>query len=356
LEGAVPNVQFKDYYDVLGIDRNANEQEIRAAFRKRARELHPDVNRNDPQAAEKFKDLNEAHEVLSSADKRAMYDRFGEDWQRYKDAGVSPTDDPYARRTVTNEDFESWFTGGNGTFTFETSHPGGNGRFSDFFNLLFGNQSEAPGRTRIRQPRPQRGADSELVTTITLEEAATGTSRQVTIKAPEACPICDGTGVARGGTCPRCDGRGTIDRHKQLEVSIPKGVRTGSRVRIAGQGAPGARGGPAGDVYLVIRVLPHPRFERNGDDLLAETHVPLYMAVLGGEVVVDTLSGPVALTIPAGTQQGRLFRLRGKGMPVLGSKTDARGDLKVRVIVDIPADLSPDERDAFERLRRSREP
>lgn len=352
----MPNVQFKDYYDVLGVDRGASEQEIRAAFRKGARDLHPDVNRDDPQAAEKFKDLNEANEVLSSADKRAMYDRFGADWQRYKDAGVSPSGNRNAQRTATNEDFESWFTGGNGTFTFETSTATGNGRFSDFFNLLFGNQGEPTSRPRVRPSPPRRGADSELATTITLEEAARGTSRQVTIKAPEPCPMCNGSGIARGAMCPKCDGRGTIDRHKQLEVRIPKGVRTGSRVRIAGQGASGSHGGPAGDVYLVIKVLPHQRFERNGDDLSAETHVPLYSAMLGGEVVVETLSGPVALTIPAGTQQGKTFRLKGKGMPLLGSKTDARGDLRIRVTVDIPTDLTAGEREAFERLRDNRQP
>lgn len=352
----MPNVQFKDYYEVLGVDRAATEQDIRAAFRKRARELHPDVNRDDPQAAEKFKDLNEANEVLSSADKRAMYDRFGNDWQRYKDAGMSPSDGQYTRRPPTNEDFESWFTGGNGTFTFETTTSGGNGRFSDFFNLLFGNQAESPGRTRIRSAPPRRGADSELVTTVTLEEAFAGTSRQVTIKAPEVCPICDGSGTARGAVCPRCDGRGTIDRLKELEVRIPKGVRTGSRVRIAGQGASGSNGGPAGDVYLVIKVLPHHRFTRDGDDLVTVSHVPLYTAMLGGEAVVETLSGSVALTIPAGTQQGKVFRLRRKGMPLLGSRTDARGDLRLRVIVDIPRDLSAEEREAFEHLRSAREP
>lgn len=352
----MPNVGFKDYYDVLGVARTATVQEIRAAFRKRARELHPDVNRDDPQAAEKFKDLNEAHEVLSSVDKRAMYDRFGNDWQRYKDAGVSPSDGQYTRRTATDEDFGSWFTGEKGTFTFETSTSGGNGRFSDFFNLLFGGQAEAPGRTRIRPSRPRRGVDNELATTVTLEESFKGASRQVTIKAPELCAVCDGTGIARGATCPRCDGRGTIDRHKQLEVRIPKGVRTGSRVRIAGQGASGSNGGPAGDVYLVIKVLPHPGFDRNGDDLVAENHVPVYTAMLGGEVVVETLSGPVALTIPAGTQQGSVFRLKGKGMPILGPKIEARGDLRLRVTVDTPVDLSPEERGAFERLRSSREP
>ncbi len=351
----MPNVQFKDYYDVLGVDRGASEQQIRAAFRKRARELHPDVNRDDPQAAEKFKDLNEAHEVLSSADKRAMYDRFGEEWQRYRDAGVSPSDAPYTRRGAPNEDFESWFTGGEGSFTYRTSGAG-NERFSDFFNLLFGNQGEPAGRSRIRQNRPTRGTDSELTTTVTLEEAFTGTTRQVTIKSPEACPICSGSGTARGATCPRCDGSGTVDRQKQLEVRIPKGVRTGSRVRIAGQGASGSHGGAAGDVYLVIRVLPHPRFERNGADLVAEVHVPLYSAMLGGETVVETLSGPIALTIPAGTQQGQLFRLRGKGMPVLGSRAGEHGDLRLRVIVDIPTDLTEEERQAFERLRDSRQP
>ena len=350
----MPNVQFKDYYDVLGVERGATEQELRAAFRKRARELHPDVNRDDPEAAEKFKDLNEAHEVLSSPDKRAMYDRFGNDWQRYKDAGVSPSDSQYTRRAATNEDFESWFTGEHGEYTFESS-TSQNARFSDFFNLLFGNQGNQGERTRIRSSRPRRGADSELATSVSLEEAFRGTSRQVTIKAPETCPICDGTGTARGATCPRCDGRGMVDRQRQLEVRIPAGVRTGSRIRIAGQGAQGLDGGPSGDVYLVIHVQPDPRFERKGDDLLAETHVPLYTAILGGEVVVDTMSGPIALTIPPGTQQGRVFRLRSKGMPVLGSKTVARGDLRLRVTVDIPADLTPEERDAFERLRSNRE-
>lgn len=351
----MPNVQFKDYYDVLGVDRGATDQEIRTAFRKRARELHPDVNRDDPQAAEKFKDLNEAHEVLSSADKRAMYDRFGNDWQRYKDAGVSPSDGQFTRRTASNEDFESWFTGENGGYTFETSTSGQNARFSDFFTLLFGNQGEPAERTRIRSRRPRRGADSELATTVTLEEAFSGTSRQITIKSPETCPVCDGTGSARGATCPRCDGRGTVDRQRQLEVRIPAGVRTGSRIRVAGQGAQGLNGGPSGDVYLVIQVQPDARFERRGNDLLAETHVPLYTAMLGGEVVIETLSGPIALTIPPGTQQGRVFRLRGKGMPILGSNTDARGDLRLRVIVDIPVDLTPEERAAFERLRSSRE-
>lgn len=346
----MPNVQFKDYYDMLGVGRDASEQQIRVAFRKRARELHPDVNRDDPQAAEKFKDLNEAHEVLSSADKRAMYDRFGEEWQRYRDAGVSSSDAQYTRRSSSKEDFESWFTGGDGSFTYRT--PGaGNERFSDFFNLLFGNQGEPAGRSRIRQNRPQRGTDSDLSTTVTLEEAFTATMRQVTIKAPEACPICSGSGTARGATCPRCDGRGTVERQKQLEVRIPKGVRTGSRVRIAGQGASGSHGGAAGDVFLVIRVLPHPRFERSDADLVAEVHVPLYAAMLGGETVVETLSGPVALTIPAGTQQGQLFRLRGKGMPVLGSKTGEHGALRLRVVVDIPTDLTGEERLAFERLR-----
>lgn len=352
----MPNLEFKDYYDVLGVARNATDQEIRAAFRKRARELHPDVNRDDPQAAEKFKDLNEAHEVLSSSDKRVMYDRFGNDWQHYKDAGVSPAGGQSARRAANSQDFESWFTGQNGTFTFDSSTSDGNGRFSEFFNLLFGSQGDVPGRTRIRPSRPRRGSDSELATTVTLEEAFNGASRQVTIKAPEMCPICDGTGIARGATCPRCDGRGTIDRHRQLEVRIPEGVRTGSRVRIGGQGEAGANGGPAGDVYLVIKVLPSPRFERNADDLVAETHVPLYTAILGGEVVVDTLSGPVALSIPAGTQQGSVFRLKGKGMPALGSKGEARGDLRLRVTVDIPTELSSKERDTFERLQNDREP
>lgn len=350
------SVDFKDYYQVLGVDRDADEKAIRGAFRQRAKQMHPDVNRDDPKAEDRFKDLNEAFEVLSDSEKRRMYDRFGEDWKRYQDAGVSPDDvfrggGPQSR-PGTAEDFGTWFAGENGGFTFESADSGG--RFSDFFNLLFGAQQSGGGRVRQATARPRRGDDLEAPTTITLEEAAAGTQRRLSVRTPEACTLCNGTGEVRGAMCPRCDGSGMTETMKELEVTIPKGVRTGSRVRISGRGGPGMNGGPAGDVYLVIRVVPHARFEREGDDLIETVTVPLYTAVLGGEVVVPTINGQVALTIPAGTQAGRQFRLRGKGMPKLGAKAGEAGDLRVRAAVGLPQDLTGQERSLFEQLRALR--
>jgi DnaJ-class molecular chaperone len=350
----MPNtVEFKDYYQVLGVERGADEKTIRAAFRSRAKKMHPDVNRDDPQAEERFKDLNEAFEVLSDADKRRMYDRFGEDWKRYQDAGISPDEmfrkGAAAGRQSSSQDFGTWFAGDDGSFTFESAD--NNGRFSDFFNLLFGAQQSASGRVRQATTRPRRGDDLEAPTTITLEEAASGTQRRLSVRSPETCSLCKGSGEVRGGMCPRCDGRGTTETTKELEVSIPRGVRTGSRVRISGRGGAGLNGGPSGDVYLVIKVVPHPRFERAGDDLIETVAIPIYTAVLGGEVVVPTITGQVALTVPPGTQAGRQFRLRGKGMPKLGSTTGEAGDLRVRASIEVPTELTHEERDLFEQLR-----
>lgn len=349
----MPNtVDFKDYYGVLGVDRPADEKAVRAAFRQRAKDLHPDVNRDDPKAGEKFKDLNEAFEVLSDPEKRKMYDRFGEDWKRYKDAGISPDDIARGRgatrRQSTPQDFGTWYAGENGGFSFDSAESGG--RFSDFFNLVFGAQQSATGRVRQAAARPRRGDDLEAPTTITMEEAASGAQRRLTVRSPGACTMCKGSGEVRGGMCPRCDGAGTIEALKELEVTIPNGVRTGSRVRISGKGGPGMNGGPAGDVYLVIRIVPHPRFERVGDDLIETVSMSLYKAVLGGEVVIPTIGGQVALTIPPGTQQGKQFRLRGKGMPKLGSATGESGDLLVKTAIEIPTDLSDQERALFEQL------
>lgn len=350
----MPNtVDFKDYYRVLGVERDADEKAIRSAFRARAKQMHPDVNRDDPNAEETFKELNEAYEVLSDVEKRRMYDRFGEDWQRYQSAGVSPDEvfrgGAAPGRPASTEDFGTWFAGDNGSFTFESANSGG--RFSDFFTLMFGGQQQAADRVRQTTQRPRRGDDLEAPTTITLEEAASGTHRRLSVRTPETCSLCNGAGEVRGGMCPRCDGGGTIPSMKELEVSIPRGVRTGSRVRISGKGGPGMNGGPAGDVYLVIKVVPHPRFERTGDDLVQTVSVPLYTAILGGEVVVPTINGQVALTVPPGTQADRQFRLRGKGMPKLGSATGEAGDLRVRSAIELPTDLSEEERTLFERLR-----
>jgi DnaJ-class molecular chaperone len=362
-------VDFKDYYNVLGVERTATDSEIKTAFRKKARKLHPDVNRDDPQASERFKEVNEAYEVLSDAEKRRMYDRFGEDWQRYRDAGVSPDD--YTSYTTSGagpsqqsyQDFEQWFTGGGPSApsgSWEWNERDGyretNGRFSDFFNLLFGNEAPGAGaKDRFRRPRPLRGDDIEVAAEISLREAYEGASRKLTLQAPSPCSTCGGTGIARGAMCPTCDGTGQVTKSKTLEVKIPKGVKTGSRVRIAGQGGNGSHGAPNGDVYLVITVRNDPVFERVGDNLKTNVTIPLYTALLGGEIVVPTMNGRVALTVPPDTQNHKVFRLRGKGMPKSGKNASGYGDLLAEVTVELPTELSDEEKSLFTQLQNLRQ-
>ena len=349
-------VQFKDYYSILGVNRDADQKEIKRAFRKKARESHPDVNRDNPDAETQFKDINEAYEVLSDSEKRSMYDRYGADWQRYRDAGFDATSGPErSSQGQAGGDFEQWFTGSpGGGFTYTTTTSSGDsGGFSDFFNLLFGREG---GRSSGFQStmRPIRGQDLEVNASVGLEEAYHGTTRRLTVRAPKLCDLCDGTGVVRGAMCPRCDGSGELLEPRTIEVKIPAGVRTGSRVRVRGQGGPGQHGGAAGDVYLIVTVNADPGFERSGDNLRTTVEVPLYDAILGGEVRVPTMTGHVLLTVPPETQGGKTFRLRGKGMPKLGRPTE-HGDLLAKVEVTIPTNLSDAERDRFTELRNLRQ-
>lgn len=347
-------VQFKDYYDVLGVRRSADDAAIRSAYRTQARKLHPDVNRDDPDAEERFKEVNEAYEVLSDSEKRRLYDRFGRDWQRYRDAGFSTETGPHSR--ANSDDFGTWFTGspqGAGGST----HSDTTGRFSDFFDLLFGNNTDRQAQSFARQSRPLRGEDSELEVEVSLEEAFHGTSRRVTLQSPTVCNTCGGSGLARGTTCPTCDGTGQVPHRRTIEVNIPPGVRSGSRIRAAGQGAAGRNGGPSGDVYLRVRMKDDPRFTRVGNDLHTSVDVPLYTALLGGEVIVPTLESRVALTIPAETQNGRVFRLKGKGMPKLGGKHEGsgHGDLLVSARIQLPTNLTDQERQLLRDLRDLRQ-
>jgi len=356
-------IHFKDYYEVLGVDRSADEKAVKKAFRDRARKLHPDVNTNDPQAEEKFKELNEAYEVLSDHDKRERYDTFGADWERYQqaDPGAGNPFTTSARGTRTSpppDDFEAWFTG-NSTGGFEyREQSGGSSRFSDFFDLLFGNQQSGAGRSTGRstfRDRPRRGEDLEMIASVSLREAYNGTAREINIQVPEPCKTCGGTGLARGVECPTCDGTGVVNRSKRLEVRIPAGVHTGSRIRVAGQGGQGENGGPNGDIYIAITVAPDSRFTVNGTDITTKARVPLYTAILGGEIEVVTVDGRVALNIPPGTQNGRTFRLRAKGMPKLGGKPNERGDLLVQTEVQLPQDLTDRERELFTELKNLRQ-
>jgi molecular chaperone DnaJ len=348
----MPKVEFKDYYEALGVERSADDAALKAAFRKAARKHHPDVNPGDAQAEERFKEVNEAYEVLSDPDKRKLYDRYGEEWQRYKDAGYTGDEPQGGSRRASTEDFGSWFTGNSGGYT--TTDFGTSGDHSDFFETLFG--SFGGGRrgtdtfTRAT-PRPRRGQDIDAEVEVTFDEAFRGTTRRFDIQAEEVCPTCGGSGLVRNTICPTCDGAGYIPRIKTIEVKIPAGVTNGSRVRVAGQGGAGQAGGPSGDVYLIVKVADDKRFARDGDNLRTDVDVPLFAALLGGKAQVTTPTGRVELTIPAETQQGKVFRLRGQGMPKLKSKTGERGDLLARANVVLPTNLTDREKALLEELR-----
>ncbi len=312
-------MEYKDYYKILGVKKNASDKEIKKAFRRLARQHHPDVNPDDPAAEERFKEINEAYEVLSDPEKRKRYDQLGADWKRWQQAGGRAGEYDWSRwatsqpggrvhvRYGTPEDLEDLF--------------GGSSPFSDFFSQIFGGAGVRGGGSGFQyQARPQRGQDYEQPVEITLAEAYHGTTR-----------ILDKDG-------------------QRLEVKIPPGAKTGTRVRISGQGGPGGGGGSAGDLYLRVKVLPDARFERRGNNLHVAVPVDLYTMVLGGEVRVPTMTGSVMLSIPPGTQNGRKFRLRGKGMPLL-RQPGKYGDLYARMEVQLPTHLTPQERELFEKLR-----
>jgi molecular chaperone DnaJ len=364
-------MQYKDYYNTLGVKRNAGEKEIKSAFRKLARKHHPDLNPNDREAEARFKEVNEAYEVLSDPEKRTKYDQFGSDWERYQQSAGSSGGFDFSKYSQGFGGFSGFTTasggrrGGRATAAPGASGDagglGGDGDFSDFFEMLFGQSAASRraggsgsgyysgGRTRT-VPRP--GQDYEQEIDLSLEEMFTGTQRMLEMEVPEACPTCGGTGVANNAICPTCKGAGTSHRSKRLEVSIPPGGHTGSRVRFAGEGGPGQAGGAKGNLYLRLNVLPHERYERKGNDLHVTVGVPLYTAVLGGEVHVPTLKGTrLALKIPAGTQNGRTFKLSGQGMPNL-KKQEVRGDLYAKVEVQLPTELNEREKQLFEELQR----
>ena len=300
-------MDYKDYYKILGLERNASEDEVRKAYRKLAMQYHPDRNPNDKQAEERFKEINEAYQVLNDPKKRAHYDKFGNDYANWQGRGA-PGD--------FNWDQYGGFPGGVRVEygDIDDLFGGDAGGFSDFFRTLFGRGAEAAGtgtRTRTRQ-QPQ-GYQQDLE--ITLDEAYQGTTRLL-----------------------QTDG-------KQKQVRIPAGVRTGSKVRVAGAGPNGL------DLYLIVHVKEDPRFERRGNDLYTTATVNVFTAILGGEADVETLSGKVKLNVPAGTQPEQVFRLGGRGMPSLKNK-DEKGDLYVRLKVQTPKYLSEKQRELLEEVSR----
>lgn len=329
----------RDFYEVLGVSRTATEKEIKSAYRKLARKYHPDVNPGDKAAEARFKEINQAFEVLSDPEKRKKYDRWGDQWElaeQFEAAGARPGANPFGR-------------GAGAAFGRDNGEGDIFGDFGSIFESLFRRERGGPRAAGANR----RGQDVETPVEISLEEAFHGTTRTLNLQTPELCRTCGGTGEVAGAICHACEGMGSTMKFRRLEVRIPPGVKTGSRVRIAGEGRPGTGSGAPGDLYLLVTVLPHARFERKGDDLYGEVEVPVVDAVLGGEVMVQTIDGRVALRIPELTQNGKQFRLAGKGMPVLG-QAGKRGDLYVKVRVMLPDHLTPEERKHWQALRELR--
>lgn len=358
----------RDYYEVLGVEKNASESEIKKAYRKLAQKYHPDMNPGDKTAEAKFKEVNEANEVLSDPEKRSRYDQFGF-------AGVDPNFNP-------NAGGFGGFGSGFGGFG------GGFGDLGDLFGDLFGGGF---GGQSARRSGPRKGQNIGSDVRITFEEAAFGCRKQVTISrvencaschgsgcaagsSPQTCDQCRGTGSVRvtrqtafgafaqtspcpkcGGTgrlipnpCPTCKGKGKVRKNKKLEVNIPAGIDDGQSIRVRGEGNVGSDGGPNGDLLVAVTILPHKYFRREGVNVLYEMPITFPQAALGAEVEVPTLDGKVRYTIPEGTQTGTVFRLKGKGIPQVGYKT--RGDQFVSVVVETPTKLTKEQKELLQKF------
>ncbi|MEM7272782.1 MAG: molecular chaperone DnaJ [Actinomycetota bacterium] len=341
-----------DFYQILGVDRSATQDEIKRAYRKLARELHPDANPNDPEAEARFKQVAEAYEALGDPEKRARYDRFGSSGARAGD-------------------------------------PFGGGGLGDLFDAFFNTGGARP------DAGPQRGADLEVVAQLTLEDVVRGVAKDVTVRTAVACDTCEATGAAPGSSvtrCEQCGGTGQIRQVRQsilgqmvtttacarcagegvtiatpcqdcsgegrrveeqtYAVEVPPGVDHGQTLRLSGRGAVGRRGGGAGDLYVQIQVQDHPAFHREGDHLLAELHVEMTQAALGSAVEFDSLDGGVPVDVPAGSQTGRQFRFRDKGVPRLRGR--GRGDLVLTLVVDTPTELTPEQEELLRMLAKER--
>ncbi len=314
-----------DYYRTLGIERTADAAEVKKAYRKLARKYHPDVNPGDDESEKKFKDIQEAYAVLSDPKKRQQYDRFGT-----VDGDPTAGFDPFRRaqrRTTWGEPPEG--------FRVEFDGAGGFQDLGDIFSQFFGGGRPA-GRPRRG---PQRGSDQELSIEVDFVDAVRGTTVTLPVQRQVRCSTCGGSGLESGAPCPACHGAGMVIATERLRVKIPEGVADQTRVRVAGKGAEGRHGGPAGDLYVRVRVRPHGFFEREGDNIHTTVPITFTEACLGAEVEVGTVHGPVRAKVPAGTNSGRTFRLRGKG--VRNTKTRVNGDHLYTVEIVVPGLVSP---------------
>lgn len=360
----------RDYYEVLGVAKDASADQIKSAYRKLAMKWHPDRNPDNAEAKEKFQEASEAYEVLSNPEKRQRYDQFGHQGVNFGQGGFD-----FRNATADFSDIFSQIFGG-----------GGGGGFENFFGGMFGG-----GRRQRTDPNgPQRGDDMSMELEIDFDEALFGSERTLNLTIPDQCPECHGSGAAKGAkrvtcptchghgqviqgggffqvrqTCPRCNGVGTIVEKpcsrcrgtgqvrtpREIQLRIPRGVDTGSRLRLSGKGAGGLRGGESGDLYVVLRVRASEIFEREDLDLAVDVPVSPFLAALGGEVEIPTPDGVANLKIAAGTPNGKLMRLRGKGMPDLRGGTP--GDLIARIVFEVPSRLTTKQRGLLEDLAKA---
>jgi len=323
----------KDYYQILGVTRTATEKEIKQAYRRLARKYHPDLNPSDKSAEDNFKEINAAYEVLSDPEKRKKYDQYGDQWQ-YAEQFAQSAGRENVRRDFNRADRRFEYV------NFDD--------FGDIFSSLFTDADLSSGARRGHQ----RSRDIDYPVEVSLDQAYHGSKRIIELQTEELCTACGGTGRVGNRVCTICNGAGGKLSPRRIEVKIPAGVKDGSRIRVAGEGRASRAGGKKGDLYLVVKVLPHQVFELRGDDLYTDVSVPLVTAVLGGETSLQTLNGNLVLKIPPETQNGRVFRLKAKGMPQLSQAK--HGDMFAKIKVLLPTNLTEEEKHLFEKLRSLR--
>ncbi len=335
-------VQYKDYYEILGVSRTASDAEIKKAFRTLARQYHPDVAKDKKKAEEKFKEINEAYEVLGTPENRKKYDQLGANWKAGAEFRPPPGWEQFSgartgqRRGPGGEDYEFQF-GGTG--------------FSDFFEQLFGSRRGGFGRSGgfAEEDFAERGRDIEGDIMVTLEEAMRGSLRSVNVRRSVVCDRCGGQGQRGARACATCGGSGSVPKTDTYQVKVPPGVTEGQRLRLAGRGEAGSGGGGAGDLFLRVRLARHPDFEVEGHNLICEAAVSPWEAVLGASISVPTLDGRVNIRIPSGTQNGQKLRVRGRGLP---KREGERGDVIVVIRVEVPSQVTDTERKLWEQLAR----
>lgn len=334
----------RDYYEVLGVKRDASDDEVKKAYRKLARKFHPDLNPGDKAAEGQFKELQEAYDVLSNSDDRKLYDQYGENWRAVKAGAGAPPPPGWERAQRPTQGAGGPRSAGFDFGDFEFGNFGGRGGAGfDIFEELFG------GAGRGRSARGGRGQDVEAELEVSLEDAHRGARRTLQMQVADICPTCNGSGIVGDKPCDTCGGAGQVLKQKNIDVNIPAGMRDGSTVRLAGQGGSGSNGSEPGDLYLHIRVRPHPVFTVKGDDLEVDLPIAPWEAVLGASVEAPTIDGNVELKVPPGAKSGQRLRLRGQG---LNKRKGGRGDEYVRLKIVVPKEASAEERRLYEELKR----